>query len=98
MTSFVQRLKQFAVSVYSWKLNLIIERMYVMSLNLEELSAGIDKLTAEVSSFRDAAVTAKADRDAAVQALADMEAKAASDKASDQAAIDSLTAKLNAAA
>jgi hypothetical protein len=90
----IQRLKQFVASVYSWKLNLILERIYVMSLNLEALNAAIDSIIAKDGAAVQAVATAQADRDKALSALADAEAKAATDNAGAQAQIDALTAKL----
>lgn len=94
----IDALRRFVASVYSWKLNLILERNYYMSLQLTQLSEAVDKLTSTVQGYKDAVTAAQADRDKAVSALADAEATAAADKASDQAAIDALTAKLNGAA
>lgn len=94
----IDALRRFVASVYSWKLTLLLERSYYMSLQFQALTEAVDKLTAQVVTQNGVVAAAQADRDHAVQALADEQASAATQQASDQAVIDSLTAKVSALA
>jgi hypothetical protein len=85
----IERLRRFVASVYSWKLNLILERVYTMALQLDALSAQVDNAVQRLGAVAQLQADLKAAQDAVAAAQADTVAA--------QAKVDELTAKLAAA-
>lgn len=90
------RLRQFFASAYTWKLNLILERTYEMAIQLEALHTAVDSVLAKLSANAAVLAAVQADADHAKADLAALQAQVASDTASQQAAVDAITAQLTA--
>lgn len=81
-------------SIYTWKLNLILERSYNMDLQLDALNTKVDSLLAKLSANSSVLAAVQADADKARADLATLQQQVATDKAAEQAAIDALVAKM----